>query len=83
MSTKKPTDAELKKVQNAAIRTVIDQFKALAPHLRGEYLTLVATMAISAMHGTFGKKFTSGYLAAATASLDEKETIVLREPNKH
>lgn len=61
----------------------IATYKLLPADKRADYLQALATFAISAMHGTFGKEFTAGYLRAARASLDDPTTIRLAEPRQH
>jgi hypothetical protein len=66
-----------------AIQVTIDGAKSVPAAVRDEYLTGVATTAISLMHGTLGREFTAGYLAEAVRSLDDPTTVRLVEPERH
>lgn len=65
-----------------AIEAVLDEARKVPSEQRGKFFTMVATTAISVIHGTYGKQFAHGYLTAALGSLDDPTTVIFREPTK-
>ena len=58
------------KTEEDAVKTVLNGIAARSEPERQKWVTMVATTAISVLHGTYGEKFTAGSLAAATRSLN-------------
>jgi hypothetical protein len=58
-------------VEMQAIETVLRGIARLKEPERQKWVTMLATTAISVLHGTYGREFTAGYLHSARKSLDD------------
>ena len=56
-------------VERNAIETVLQGIAARSEPDRQKWVTMIATTAISVLHGTYGKEYTAGYLQGAVQSL--------------
>lgn len=82
MSNLPPPAPSSRNPAHAAIESVLDTARKLPSDQRQEFFTMVATTAISIIHGTYGKQFAHDYLTAALESLDDPTTVRFAEPTK-
>jgi hypothetical protein len=71
------------KAVGAALDMIVAHYKQQPADLRMDFLSAVATVSISLLHGTAGKEFTRGFLQDAMRSLDDPSTVILKEPLRH
>lgn len=67
---------------DAAVLAVTEGMQQMPETLRQEYFIACATVAISAMHGTYGLDFAKEYLVDALLALDGSTGVVFEEPTK-
>ena len=57
--------------EHDAVETIMRGLSARREPERQKWITMVATTAISVLHGTYGKEFAAGFLAGAVKSLTD------------
>ncbi len=71
MKPKNLNDAFKDATENNAIETMLKGLCRFPEPERQKWVAMIATTAISVLHGTYGRQFTEGYLHGARLSLDD------------
>lgn len=69
------TEQEHNAIAKQVMNGVAAAFARHPEHLRQHFLTMVATTAITLLHGTYGAQFVRDYLRGAVESLDEPDAL--------
>lgn len=70
---RKPTDME-----QQALRVIAEALTGAPKGKEQETLTIIATIAICMMHGTFGKEYTAGFLRGAVDDVASPDALTIQ-----